>query len=200
MQPPYHIHFTSSSLSNLGHQVDPLEKRKYGTGSVPDQSCYNTCSKIFQQNHSSCYWPVSTLSCWSKTHFLCMGHPTVTKQSQRNWHRIGLWVEKTQWIYPNYVQHGLPQGLMTHDTDSLNGSVSLILIPSRHTESFSGEVEQTTESISMHQKIIRIMAYTKTKSSVRNYVDVQYTATYQQKLSLLPSVVESMENMEKKFH
>jgi hypothetical protein len=89
---------------------------------------------------------------------------------------------------------------MTHDTDSLNGSVSLILIPSRHTESFSGEVEQTTESISMHQKIIRIMAYTKTKSSVRNYVDVQYTATYQQKLSLLPSVVESMENMEKKFH
>ena len=42
------------------------------------------------------------------------------------------------------------------------------------------------------------MAYTKTKSSTRNYVDVQYTATYQQKLSLLPSVVESMEKMEKK--
>lgn len=44
------------------------------------------------------------------------------------------------------------------------------------------------------------MAYTKTKSSVRNYVGVQYNATYQQKLSLLPSVVESKEKMEKKFH
>jgi len=44
------------------------------------------------------------------------------------------------------------------------------------------------------------MAYTKTKSSVRNYVGVQYNATYQQKPSLLPSVVESMEKMEKKFH
>jgi DNA polymerase elongation subunit (family B) len=88
---------------------------------------------------------------------------------------------------------------MTHNTDSLNESVSLISIPSCHTESVSGEVQKTTESISIHQKIIRIMAYTKTKSSVRNYVDVQYTATYQQKLSLLPSVVESMEKMEVKF-
>jgi len=52
----------------------------------------------------------------------------------------------------------------------------------------------------MHQKIIRIMAYTKSKSSVRNYVDVQYTAIYQQKLSLSSSGVESMKKMEKKFY
>jgi len=93
----------------------------------------------------------------------------------------------------------LLQGLITNDTNGLNGSVSLISILSCHTESFSGEAEQTTEGISMHQKIIRIMAYTKSKSSVRNYVGVQHTATYQQKLSLLPSVVESMEKMEKKI-
>ena len=53
LQPPYHTHFTSSSLWNLGHQVEPLEKKRDGTGSVPDQCCYNTCSKISQQKHSS---------------------------------------------------------------------------------------------------------------------------------------------------
>jgi hypothetical protein len=84
---------------------------------------------------------------------------------------------------------------MTHDTQSLNESVSLISIPSCHTESVSGEVQQTTESISIHQKIFRIMSYTNKKSSVRNCVDVQFTATYQQKLSLLPSIVGSMEKM-----
>jgi len=50
---------------------------------------------------------------------------------------------------------------MTHDIDSLNESVSLTSIPSCHTESVPGEVQQMTESISIHQKIIRIMAYTK---------------------------------------
>lgn len=59
-------------------------------------------------------------------------------------------MENTQWIHPNYVQPDLLQGLITHDIGSLNGSVSLISIPSCHTESFSGEAEQTTESISMH--------------------------------------------------
>lgn len=83
LQPPYHTHFTSSSLWNLDPQVDPLEQKRDVTGSVTHHCCYNTCFKISQQKHSSCYWPVSTLcshtlSCWSKTHFLCMGHPTAT--------------------------------------------------------------------------------------------------------------------------
>jgi hypothetical protein len=82
-------------------------------------------------------------------------------------------------------------------TDSLNKSVSLISTPSSHTESVSGEVQQTTESISLHQKIIRIMAYTKTKSSVRNYV-MSTILQLTSKNSLLPSVVESMK-MEKKI-
>jgi hypothetical protein len=76
-----------------------------------------------------------------------MGHPTVTQSTHSEY-------------IPNYVQHCLLQGLMTHDTDSLNKSVSLISIPSCHTESVSREVQQT-ESISVNQKIIRIMAYTK---------------------------------------
>jgi len=42
LQPPYHTHFTSSSLWNVGHHVDPLEKKRDGTGSVPEQCCYNT--------------------------------------------------------------------------------------------------------------------------------------------------------------
>jgi hypothetical protein len=94
------------------------------------------------------------------------------KQSWRNWQRIHYgWKTHSEYI-PNYVQHDLLQGLTTRDTDSLNESVSLISIPSCHTESVSGEVQQT-ESISIHQKTtIRIMAYTKSKSSVRNYVHI----------------------------
>ena len=93
LQPPYHTHFTSSSLWNLGHQVVPLEKKRDDTGSVPDQCCYNTCSKISQQKHSSCYWPVSrlcgqTLSCWSKTHFFVwvipLWHKAITDKLAEN--------------------------------------------------------------------------------------------------------------------
>lgn len=72
----------------------------------------------------------------------------------------------------------------------------LISIPSCHIEEFSGEVQQK-KSIYIYQHMIRIMASTKSKSSVRNYVHVWCYSTYQQKLSVLPSVVGSIEKMEK---